>query len=79
MSIAAPSVKTHLIVSISEHCYLALPRGGVHPLHCMVVPIECVPNRTLLSADALREIESYSKVSARYAILKRLFRLVVGG
>lgn len=38
--LASPDVEKHLIASIGDFCYLALPKGGLVPEHCMVVPID---------------------------------------
>ncbi len=44
------SVQVHLVVSVGEHSYLALPRGGIADTHVLVAPIDCVPSRVHLSA-----------------------------
>lgn len=41
--------QVHLVVSVAESAYLTLPRGGMADLHVLVVPIECVPNRLMVS------------------------------
>lgn len=46
----------HLIVSVGEHSYLGLPRGGLTPQHVLIAPIECVPSRVHLSAAARAEM-----------------------
>eukprot|EP01035_Chromulina_nebulosa_P017298 gene17298-22835_t len=53
--LASPTVKFHLIVSVSDHAYLALPRGGMVDNHILIVPIECVPSRIHLSEDEENE------------------------
>jgi RNA recognition motif-containing protein len=45
--------QTHLIISVSDHSYVALPKGGIVDYHVMISPIECVPNRLLLSKGEL--------------------------
>ena len=57
--LASKSVKVHLIASIGEHSYVSLPRGGVADNHVIVTPIDCVPNRLLLSATAKAELKRY--------------------
>lgn len=52
-------LQVHLIVSVGEHSYLALPRGGVTPKHVQVCPIECVPSRVHLSAAAKLEMARF--------------------
>jgi len=54
--LASPTVKTHLIVSIADHAYLALPVGAMHPLHCLICPIECASSKTVLPAECLAEM-----------------------
>eukprot|EP00598_Pedospumella_elongata_P007747 CAMPEP_0184985492 /NCGR_PEP_ID=MMETSP1098-20130426/14143_1 /TAXON_ID=89044 /ORGANISM="Spumella elongata, Strain CCAP 955/1" /LENGTH=898 /DNA_ID=CAMNT_0027509581 /DNA_START=8 /DNA_END=2704 /DNA_ORIENTATION=- len=54
--LASPVVKVHLIVSVGEHSYLGLPRGGLTPQHVLIAPIECVPSRVHLSAAARAEM-----------------------
>ena len=45
-----------MIVSVGEHSYLALPRGGVTSKHVLISPIDCVPSRVHLSAAARAEM-----------------------
>lgn len=54
-----PECKTHLLTSIGQHIYMALPRGSMHSHHVMLCPIECVPNRLHLSMDAQKEFNQY--------------------
>ena len=59
--LASPSLKTHLIMSVADNAYVALPRGAVEPRHALIIPIECVPSRIHLSQGAksdLRKFES---------------------
>lgn len=37
--LASPHVEKHLIVAIGSEAYVALPKGGVHASHALVVPI----------------------------------------
>ena len=66
--LASPTVKTHLIISIAEHAYIALPVGPVHPLHCMICPIECVSSKALLTSSCLQEMHKYETA------IEQLFR-----
>ncbi|RYG94361.1 hypothetical protein EON65_57610 [archaeon] len=34
-----------MVVSVGQHNYLAMPRGGIDPHHVLICPIDCVPNR----------------------------------
>ncbi|CAK9252595.1 unnamed protein product [Sphagnum jensenii] len=57
--LASPTLKAHLLLSVGQHAYLALPRGAVCTGHVLVVPIECVPSRLLLSSEAKKEVNRY--------------------
>ena len=57
--LASPSVKVHLVLSVSEHAYVALPRGGLCDAHLLISPIDCVPSRAHLSADAKKDFGRY--------------------
>jgi hypothetical protein len=57
--LASPQVKAHMIISISEHCYVALARGGIVDFHVLIVPIDCVPNRLHLSTDSKKDLLAY--------------------
>jgi len=35
-----PKVERHLVVSVGEYSYLALPRGGIVPDHVLIMPVE---------------------------------------
>lgn len=37
--LASPEVEKHLIISIGEHCYLALAKGGLVDDHMLILPI----------------------------------------
>ena len=41
--------QTHLVVSVADFCYVALPRGGLVDAHALVIPIDCVSRRANLS------------------------------
>lgn len=57
--LASPSAKLHLVVSVGEHSYMALPRGGLVPYHAMLTPIACLPSRLLLDEDTQAELSRY--------------------
>jgi hypothetical protein len=52
----------HLIVSVGEHSYLALPRGAVTPQHVLIAPIDCVPSRVHLAAAAKAEMIRFQDI-----------------
>ena len=57
--LASPSIKLHLIASVSDLAYVALPRGGIVDYHCLLIPVDCVPSRIHLSAAAKNEFSKY--------------------
>lgn len=57
--LASPSIKLHLIASVSDLAYVALPRGGIVDFHCLLIPVDCVPSRIHLSAAAKKEFGRY--------------------
>ncbi|KAK9884169.1 hypothetical protein WA026_005125 [Henosepilachna vigintioctopunctata] len=38
--LASPSVERHLIVTVGDHCYMALAKGGVVEEHLLICPIQ---------------------------------------
>ena len=57
--LASKSVKTHLIASVGESCYIALPRGGMHDYHVLIIPIACIPSRIHMSDAAKEDLSKY--------------------
>ncbi|CAI5953366.1 unnamed protein product [Closterium sp. NIES-64] len=57
--LASPKVETHLVVSVGEHCYVALPKGPLVPGHVLILPIEHFPSVISLPSDALAEMWRY--------------------
>ncbi|DAZ92740.1 TPA: hypothetical protein N0F65_002558 [Lagenidium giganteum] len=57
--LATPSVERHLIVSIGQEAYLAIPKGAINADHLLIVPIEHEPSMTKLSASAEKEVERF--------------------
>ena len=71
--LASPSIKTHLICSVGEHVYIAMPKGSVTDLHVLIAPIECVPNRLHLTAIAKDEFNRYEKAISSMLKTSRLY------
>lgn len=59
--LASGNLRTHLVLSVAEHCYMAMPRGALHPLHCLVSSIQCVPSKSHLSTAAIGEFKRYEE------------------
>jgi len=64
---ANPNVEKHLIVSASAHAYVALAKGGIDRLHCMVLPTKHLPCFAQAPDDVQAAIhENVAKVSALF-------------
>ena len=57
--LSSDNVRSDLVVSVAEQIYIAIPRGSMHKLHSLIIPIECVPSRIHLSTDAKNELLAY--------------------
>lgn len=71
--LASPSIKTHLICSVGEYVYIAMPKGSVTDMHVLIAPIECVPNRLHLTAIAKDELIRYEKAINSMLRTRRLY------
>ncbi|XP_023141358.2 CWF19-like protein 1 [Amphiprion ocellaris] len=57
--LASPQVEKHLVISIGDHCYLALAKGGLTPLHVLILPIGHYQSVVDLSSEVVEEMEKY--------------------
>ncbi|CAN8248364.1 unnamed protein product [Cochlearia groenlandica] len=57
--LSSPSVESHLIVSVGESFYCALPKGSLVDEHMLVIPIEHLPNTLILSPEGESELGRY--------------------
>lgn len=37
--LSSPEVEKHLVVAVSDCCYLALAKGGLSPFHALILPV----------------------------------------
>lgn len=59
-----PSVEEHLVVSIGDHNYLALAKGGLSSEHSLLIPIEhsaTLENTSSSSSKSLEELKQYQR------------------
>ncbi len=63
--LAAPECQTHLVVSVANEVYLALPKGGLVAEHVLLVPIAHASRLPDLGAAAIAEFDSYKRALAR--------------
>lgn len=64
--LATPSVERHLIVSIGEEAYLAIPKGAINEDHILIVPIAHKASSVQLSRSTWDEIERFKKQLRAY-------------
>jgi len=57
--LSSPEVEKHLIVSVGNHMYLALPKGGLTEDHVLILPIACIANQISLPEEALEELKKF--------------------
>ncbi|XP_069619506.1 CWF19-like protein 1 isoform X1 [Ranitomeya imitator] len=66
--LASPEVEKHLVVSIGEHCYVALAKGGLTSDHVLILPIGHYQAMVDLSSEVVEECEKYK------ASLKKFYK-----
>ncbi|EQC26089.1 hypothetical protein SDRG_16041 [Saprolegnia diclina VS20] len=57
--LATPTVETHLIVSIGDEAYVAIPKGPIVPDHVLIIPIQHVSSMRSLSPAAAAEVDKF--------------------
>ncbi|XP_069960745.1 CWF19-like protein 1 isoform X2 [Cherax quadricarinatus] len=66
--LASPEVEKHLVVSVGDHVYLALAKGGLVSHHLLILPITHFQSTADLDDDSTQEIEKFKKA------LRKMFR-----
>lgn len=66
--LSSPNVEKHLIISIGEHCYLTLAKGGLSDEHFLIIPIEHIESTVSErnSKELLIELENFKQSIANY-------------
>ncbi|XP_065902892.1 CWF19-like protein 1 [Dysidea avara] len=64
--LGSPEVDKHLVVSVGEQSYLALPKGGLTPEHVLIIPISHYASFTEASRGAMIEMEKYKSSLRKY-------------
>ena len=54
-------VRKHMVVSVGQHCYLALARGGVNSQHVLILPIQHHQSSLTIPDEVQFEVEEYKK------------------
>lgn len=56
-----PSVEEHMVISVGDHYYLALAKGGLNNHHVLIIPIEHSPTIHLPSDAAKAELNRFKE------------------
>lgn len=64
--LSTPSLERHLIVSIGQEAYLAMPKGAICEDHVLIVPIAHEATTLKLQDDTWREMERFKAALRRY-------------
>lgn len=64
--LSSPNVESHLIISIGEIYYLALPKGPLVEDHVLIIPVEHMPNTLSLSSESEVELVRFQNSLKRY-------------
>ncbi|KAI9982833.1 hypothetical protein PInf_006623 [Phytophthora infestans] len=64
--LSTPTLERHLIVSIGQEAYLAMPKGAICGDHVLIVPIAHEESTLKLSDDTWREMERFKAALRRY-------------
>ncbi len=66
--LSGSEVEKHLVVSVGEHAYLALPKGGLTSEHVLILPIAHYPSLLEVPEDVGKEIDKFKSA------LKKCFK-----
>jgi diadenosine tetraphosphate (Ap4A) HIT family hydrolase len=76
--LSGAEVEKQLVVSVGEHVYLALAKGGLSPLHVLILPIQHVPSYAGLDAVRSQDYYGYFRVLSRAKLLPcHVFQLAI--
>ncbi|CAG2122113.1 unnamed protein product, partial [Medioppia subpectinata] len=65
--LASPQVEKHLIISIGDHSYLAMAKGGLTDEHLLILPIDHMRSTIELeSEDVLTELNRFKAALIKY-------------
>nr|CAH0106221.1 unnamed protein product [Daphnia galeata] len=57
--LSSPEVEKHLVISVGEHCYVAMPKGPLVPEHVLILPIGHYQSIIELPEEVLEEVDKY--------------------
>ena len=69
--LASPTCEKHLVVSVHEECYIAMPKGPVHPEgHVLIVPVTHSSKGALVDRSVAGEMEDLKTRLRKHALEK---------
>jgi len=74
--LASPTCEKHLIVTVFDECYVAMPKGAVNEFHSLIVPVEHGGDGAFVTkklAPEMETVKSKLRTHARTALQKDLF------
>ncbi|XP_076341454.1 CWF19-like protein 1 [Tachypleus tridentatus] len=64
--LSSSEVEKHLVVSVGDHNYLALAKGGLTPDHVLILSIGHYQSSVMLEETALEEIQKFKEALKKY-------------
>ncbi|XP_045478442.1 CWF19-like protein 1 [Harmonia axyridis] len=64
--LASPSVEKHLIITIGDHCYMALAKGGLVEEHFLICPIQHYQNSVNQPEPVRIEMNQFKKALVKF-------------
>ena len=64
--LSSPEVSKHLVISVGNHVYLALARGGLVEDHFLILPVTHHQSMSILPDNVAKEMKIYQKAVAKY-------------
>ncbi|GFR01465.1 CWF19-like protein 1 [Trichonephila clavata] len=61
-----PDIQKQLLLSIGNHSYMTLAKGGLVRDHLLIIPMEHVASSVSLSESAEKEVENYKRALVEY-------------
>lgn len=68
-------MEKHLVVSIGDHAYLALPKGGLTEDHVLILPITHLASLLELPEEVEKEVQRFKDALRR--CFKKLGKIVI--
>ncbi|KAJ0174158.1 hypothetical protein K1T71_010304 [Dendrolimus kikuchii] len=71
--LSSPTVEKHLVISVGNHCYLALAKGPLTPYHVLILPIAHHQSTTRAPDEVVSEIKKFKDALKKfYASMNQL-------